>query len=281
MKRFVFVARWFLVTVGIIVLTSFTVDATLSGNSLSQSALGILATSLGGGTEGCPEGMVTLGGDFNSVCVDVFEVSAGDQCPVHVITNANGTRQNIDARECVPVSVKSKKPWTFVTLNQAQELCGKVGKRLLSNAEWYRASLGSPDSESDVSCVVRGESPSDTGSRPQCISGVATYDMIGNVWEWIDAQVENGSYEGRALPESGYVAEADSNGVVSKTSSEQVPEYHSDYFWSEKEGLFGMLRGGFYGSGNDAGIYSIQAKTAVSFSGNAVGFRCAYDLKKP
>jgi len=279
MKRFASIARWFLVTVGIVVLTSFTVDATLSGNSLSQSALGILATSVSG-NKGCPEGTVSLGGDFDGVCVDIFEASPGDRCPVATISGAQHTRQNMNEGACAPVSAKDKDPWIFVTLHQAQELCGRTGKRLLSNAEWYRASLGSPDLENGTTCALHEDTPVRGGAYERCVSGAGVYDMVGNVWEWVDAQVENSVYEGRDVPESGYVAEADGDGVVTKTSDVGSLDYHSDYFWSEREGLFGMLRGGFYGSGNDAGVYSIQAKTVLSFAGNAIGFRCASDIKK-
>ena len=278
MKRFVRVARWFLVTIGIVVLTSFSVDATVGHNGFSQSAIAILATSLNGKKSDCGEGMVRLGGDFSNICIDAYEAVPGDACPQSVVQNANGTRANMDIAGCKPVSVANKNPWTFVNLNQAQELCGRAGKRLLTNAEWYRASVGSPDIENSDACNVHSNSVALGGQKAQCISGAFVHDMIGNVWEWVDGSIENGKYNARTVPASGYVTEADVDGVVTKTAEGASVDYHSDYFWSSEDGVYGMLRGGFYGSGNDAGIYSIQGKTAPSFAGNAIGFRCARNI---
>jgi formylglycine-generating enzyme required for sulfatase activity len=103
--------------------------------------------------------------------------------------------------------------------------------------------------------------------------------MIGNVWEWVDGEITDRSYEGRELPQSGYVSEADQGGVVVKTNETPNPDYYADYFWSEDQGVYGMLRGGFYGSGDDAGTFTIQGKTPTSFSGAAIGFRCGTDLE--
>lgn len=263
---------------GIVVLTSVTVDATVGQGGLSQSAVAIFATSLSGGARVCPEGMVRLGGDFSSVCIDAYEAVPGSQCPEAVSNTISHTRANMNQPQCKPASIAGQNPWTFVTLNQAQELCARAGKRLLSNAEWYRASLGVPDVENTDACNVRSDGVVLGGTKDRCVSGAFVHDTIGNVWEWVDGAVDNGTYASRILPESGYIAEADTDGVVTKTAEAASPDYHSDYFWSEKDGVFGMLRGGFYGSGNDGGVYSIQAKTAPSFAGNAIGFRCAQDI---
>lgn len=39
-----------------------------------------------------------------------------------------------------------------------------------------------------------------------------------------------------------------------------------------------MMRGGFYRSGEDGGIYSIHADIEPTFSSGAIGFRCVIDL---
>ncbi len=279
MKRVFSGARWFFVTITVIALTSITVDATLSSNSVSQSAIAILATSLQGKPVGCSEGMTRLGGDFSSVCVDMFEASPSKSCPHTVVGSVDDTRGNINSSLCLPESIPDASPWTFVTLHQAQELCARAGKHLLTNAEWYRASLGSPDTSNDESCNINSKEAARSGSYPTCQSGVGAYDMIGNVWEWVDAQVADGVYGTRTLPPGGYVTEADQDGVVTTTSADAPsPDYHSDYFWSDAAGVYGMLRGGFYSSRTDAGLYGIQAKTPPSFAGNAIGFRCALRL---
>jgi formylglycine-generating enzyme required for sulfatase activity len=101
--------------------------------------------------------------------------------------------------------------------------------------------------------------------------------MVGNVWEWVDASVESGQYAHRVLPETGYVTSVDADGIAlsSNTSTTQEDElYGKDYFWQNKEGVRGMLRGGFYGSGNDGGIYAVNASVDLGFGSVGVGFRC-------
>jgi formylglycine-generating enzyme required for sulfatase activity len=277
MERTGKIARWLSVTLGIVLLTSFTVDATLQGGALSQSALGILATGATG-TKGCPEGMTALGGALKSVCVDLYEASPGEACEHHEVKNAGQTRSNIERSGCVPESKSDALPWTFVNLSQAQELCARAGKRLLSNEEWYRAALGTTDSPGSDACNIRSSAPEPTGAHAQCASALLAHDMIGNVWEWVDGEIADLRYEDRVLPHSGYVTEADQGGVVVKTDSAPSADYYADYFWSESEGVYGMLRGGFYASGDDAGTFTIQGKTPPSFQGAAVGFRCGLDL---
>lgn len=271
------IARWVSVTLGIVLLTSFTVDATLQGGGISQSALGILATSVGN-TKGCPQGMIALSGDWRQVCVDIYEASPDEACRTADVRTAQHTRGNLENSKCVPQSKAGSAPWTFVTLNQAQELCARAGKRLLTNEEWYRAALGTPDPRGGDICNLNGAAAEYSGTHPQCASGALVHDTIGNVWEWVDGEIVDLRYEERELPESGYVVESDQSGVVIATSDVPSEDYYADYFWSEDQGIFGMLRGGFYGSGDDAGTFTIQGKTPPSFQGAAVGFRCALDL---
>ena len=100
------------------------------------------------------------------------------------------------------------------------------------------------------------------------------HDTIGNVWEWTSDDVFDGSYNGRKLPESGYVTQVDAGGVavVSSTSPDQA--FYNDYIWSNPIGVYGIMRGGFYGSNADAGIYTIHAYTLPTTPGAAIGFRC-------
>lgn len=279
MQRGMQFARWFLVIVGAVVLTSFTVDATLGGGGISQSALGIFASTLNEkATDGCKEGMVRLGGDFAKVCVDIYEASPSPLCPEKNMSSALSTQRNIADPACKPQSAQGGSPWTYVTQHQAQELCARAGKRLLSNAEWYRAALGTPDSAAQKTCNIESDGLTPTGDSVLCTSGVGVFDAIGNAWEWIDGGITDNTYNERTLPQSGYVEEADQDGLVTKTSEQPVIDFHEDYFWTTDSGSFGILRGGAHGNARDAGLYSVQAKTPLSFAGGAVGFRCAYDL---
>ena len=272
------ILRWVFVSAGIVILTSITVDATLSPNGLSQSALGILATNVVPKKE-CPLGMVRIDVEQKSLCVDQFEASPNVDCVYPTVANALETRANSDTRSCAPDSASGKQPWAFVTYHQAKELCAKVGKRLLTNREWYEAVVGTPDESASPSCNTKDGAVVLTGTKENCVTQKLIHDGIGNVWEWVDATVTDGTYDSKTVPESGYVTDADESGIARSTSADiKESSFHDDYFWSEKTGEFGMIRGGYFASGRDAGMYSIQAKTALSFSGNAIGFRCALSL---
>lgn len=269
-------ARWFGVTFGVILLTSFTVDATLNNGSISQSALGILA--LKAVESGCPKGTAHFTDGARQWCMDTYEISPGGSCPNEIITNAVDTTENMSNAACQPESTAGANPWVFVSYHQAQELCAKRGMRLPSHDEWYTAAVGTPDSDAGGGCNLSSSGVHETGAEPSCVSPGGMYDMLGNVWEWIDADVVNGQYADRTLPESGYVSDADSAGVAITTTQNEITQFHKDYFWSQSEGSFGMIRGGFYGSDTDGGLYSIQAQVARSFIGDGIGFRCVKDV---
>ncbi len=270
MKWLKYGLRFVLVTGGIIVLTSLGIDATqyLDG---SQSALGILARNAV--TSDCPIGMVLITTSNKSFCVDSYEVSVGANCPLQSPATALDSKTNIDDPSCQAESVAERLPWTSVTYLQAKELCVKRGGRLPNNFEWYEASLGSPDT---AACNIQGELTG-TGIRPECKSARGTYDAIGNAWEWIDETVTDGKYQERQLPLEGYVTEVDQTGVATITSETPNPLMNDDYFWINNSGPVSMMRGGFYGSGKDGGLYSIYSKVPANFSSAAISFRCVID----
>lgn len=264
--------RFSLVTIGIIVLTSVTIDATdtLRG---SQTALSILAKKAT--QPSCPEGTVQInrGGD-HSFCIDQFENSTNDDCAFTKPRSVVDTKNNIAKKACTAISIQEKQPWTYVNFHQAKELCATRGMRLPTNDEWYEAALGTP---TNGACNIDG-SLREAGATESCVSSHGVYDMIGNVWEWIDEDVRDGQYNDRSLPEEGYVDEADIDGVAIATTEMPNELYDHDYFWIEHEGVVAMMRGGFHGSGDDAGIYSIHTGTTPSFSSAAIGFRCVKDI---
>ena len=271
-------ARWIAVTLGVIVLTSMTVDATLAPNGFSQSALGILASKTVPRAQ-CPDGMTLISNAEKKLCVDIFEVSPGDRCDIKVVSSVFDTRANNEQQACQPMSQDNAHPWGYVTEQQSKELCARAGKRLPTNAEWYQFALGTPDPKTNSPCNIHGTDIVNTKSDGQCVNGYGIHDAIGNVWEWVDGSVQNGSFDGKQLPESGYVVSTDNNGVATLTHSDTPnQDFHNDYFWSDKIGEYGVLRGGYYASGEDGGLYSIQAKTAMSQASAAIGFRCVLTL---
>ena len=257
-----------LILVAIIALTSVSIDATDSFRN-SQSALSIIARHLT--TPGCPTGTVEFANGEKTLCVDVYEASVGADCTVAVPQSELDTATNANDSDCRPVSAVGNLPWRFVTVVQADQLCARVGKRLLTAREWYAVARGTPDSH--VSCAV-SSALQQTGAFPLCKSGVGAFDMIGNVWELVSDSVIDGMVDTEPLPTAGYVGTVTSDGLPETTTVVPNVIYNKDYFWSEASGTFALMRGGYYGSGEDGGMYSAHADIPQNFSSVAVGFRC-------
>ncbi len=222
----------------------------------------------------CPEGMTAWKGANGTLCVDLHEVSPGETCPNQSPKNVLESEKNATANGCYAASVAQKDPWTYVTLAQAQRMCAESGKRLPTSEEWYALALGT----GSEGCVVNARTPEIT-KESSCVSSAGVYNMVGNVWEWVDETVNGSTYQDRSLPSEGYVTEADASGVAIATDPMSGSElYGSDYFWSKSDGVFGMIRGGFYGSGSDAGLYTVNASVPTNFATQGVGFRCVMSV---
>lgn len=258
-----------LVVIGAVIITALGIDAadTIGGNQ--GTLLSQVIDSTG---DGCPAGMVAVGNIPSLTCADAYEVSTGEDCLVDNPTNILDSNKNIEDGNCEPESVPEATPWRFVTRDQAMQACARVGKRLPTSGEWYQLSLGMSDSEN--ACNVSSGSLSDTGAHESCVSPVGSYDLVGNVWEWVSNDVIDGSYNGRDLPETGYVGQVDGDGMATVSTSTEQELYGDDYFWAKESGAYGVLRGGFYDSGSDAGIYTVHADTPPNTAGTAIGFRC-------
>lgn len=226
----------------------------------------------------CPEGMAFVTSSGGGFCIDAYEASPGSACPQKDPSNAFETQENLNVSACKPDSKASARPWTNIPAHQAAELCARTGKRLPTNDEWYRAALGTSDAFGlDAPCVLgrRGiERAETTGSSKDCRSSAGAYDMIGNVWEWIDADVRSGVYDGVTLPESGFVQGVDADGVPIATGEMEDVAFGEDYFFIDHEGVRSMFRGGFWALEEKGGVYSVNATVPGSFTGVAVGFRC-------
>ena len=277
MKKLWKIVRGVLVVLSTIALSTLAINATDNAGNFSNSILGLV---IGGEEERCPLNMALVPNSEGGFCIDIYEASVGEDCQFNTPQNQNETRLNLEDSSCVAESNPNKKPWTNIARHQAELACAQAGKRLPSNEEWYKASLGTPDSSGNVSrgdCNIDSSgTPLNTGARSLCRSSIGVFDMVGNVWEWVDETVISGNFNGRVLPNEGYVNGIDNQGVPIDTSS-TTPDanFNDDYFFLDKTGSRGMIRGGYWGSGSDAGQYAINAITPPSFTGNAVGFRCA------
>jgi len=269
------------VVVGSTVLATLAVNAMDIGGHASFSLLGLV---FGGAREDsgpCPENMALVTQALVPFCADIYEVSTAKDCFYSDPKTNTETALNLADPSCKAVSEVNRTPWRFVSQHDAALACSRAGKRLLTADEWYKAALGTPDSlfgyVSDGCNVARNreDGPALTGSGMRCVSDAGIFDMVGNVWEWVDGVVEKGQWKGRTVPPSGYVSDAATDGIAYSTASTLDERFGGDRFWSDTSIDAGILRGGYYDSKGNAGIFATYAASPMTFAGDAVGFRCA------
>ena len=229
--------------------------------------------SLGGNrveAQGCPTDMVEVG----TICVDRYEASvfpdaagtgtqlgrlADDYSPP-CQNNGIGCQGQIYA-----LSRAGVVPSRFITWFQAQQACANVGKRLLTNAEWQLAAVGTPDpgaSSAGNQCHVdpTATDPELTGDNTECVSEWGGFDMVGNVEEW----TQDGLQGNGADVDTNHTATYGMDIVagVNERGNEAFPP--------------ALVRGGYFGqAANRPGVYSLDAVTGPDQSFSVTGFRCA------
>lgn len=158
------------------------------------------------------------------------------------------------------VSLPGVTPSAFVTWFQAQQACTNSGKRLPSNAEWQAAVTGTPDPGADdgtTDCNTDSALQAvPTGSRSRCVSSRGTFDMVGNLHEWV----------------ADWTPKSTACGSWSATTS---PTGDIDCFAGAAEaGEPGALaRGGGFFDQALAGPLAV-VDPALSVSADVIGFRC-------
>lgn len=279
------IARWVVVTIGSLVLTTLGINAFDNLDQPASSLIGSAIVGFRGETGKCPKDMAYVATSGGGFCIDAYEAAPNAACAHGDPQNKRETDDNLALSGCKPVSEAKKMPWRNISRQQAELACARAGKRLPTNEEWYRAALGTPDKEDGWGardCNVRNpgaNGPDQTGMRGDCVSPAGAYDMIGNVWEWLEETADGGVYDGRELPDEGYVTSIGENGMPIETDfNEPDPSLFSDYFWVDKTETRGMFRGGYWNSQSDAGQYALNVTVPPSFIGVAVGFRCVKDL---
>lgn len=255
-------------------------DATDHRGNLQESIIGKLI--FGASDSRCPADMVFLTSDHGGFCMDKFEISLSEECPFPQPSSRLESQANIEKPDCRPLSVEGATPWTNISQDQAIRACAKLGKRLPTNNEWQQAALGTNDKDDQWTgedCHVASNwnnQPGLTGSGKNCVSYAGAYDMIGNVWEWVNNSIDDGKYDGRELPKEGYVNGIDTkDSFPSDTSATPDPIYYNDYYWIKNTENRGVVRGGYWDNKADAGQYAVYAVTKKEDVGKAIGFRCA------
>jgi formylglycine-generating enzyme required for sulfatase activity len=269
-----------LVVVGSTVLATLAVNAVDMKGYFSSTMLGAVFQGIEENTSECPQHMVLVTQALTPFCIDAYEASAGESCMYSNPQREDETVLNLADSDCDAVSLPYQTPWRHISLDQAQQACARSGKRLPTANEWYKAALGTPDSTkgfTDEHCNVannRADGVSETGSGIRCVSDAGAYDMIGNVWEWVHELVHYGNWNNQMLPETGFVSGVDLAGIAYETNTGAQERFMHDRFWSDVQIVAGMMRGGYYNNGGQAGIFATYTASPPTFAGEAVGFRC-------
>jgi formylglycine-generating enzyme required for sulfatase activity len=170
------------------------------------------------------------------------------------------------ADDIYAVSIAGVKPARALTWFQAVAACENARKRLPSNGEWQAAVQGTPDPGPDddaTTCNTTNDGAANepvlTGSRAACVSSRGAFDMVGNLFEWVEDWVPRSV--GFGAWNAGVSPTGDTQGLDGAATTGEP-------------GAF--LRGGNFGSGTSAGPLSILAGIEPSRSGDSgIGFRCA------
>jgi formylglycine-generating enzyme required for sulfatase activity len=158
---------------------------------------------------------------------------------------------------------------TGMTWFVAGKAAVNAGKRLLHNAEWQLAALGTARSSGNG--ITNG---STWASVPdQDVSQYGVVGMAGNLWEW----VADWGQAGKTWQTS------DGQSTTPWPSS---GGYGGDYTWNVNGRAWNgagcvdgvpaaLLRGDCWGDGTDAGVFAAQASNGPSIWDGHIGFRCA------
>lgn len=224
---------------------------------------------------GCPTDSVRSG----TVCIDKYEASMWRTANTSVIkkirkgtvaladlTAAGATQLGLTAGDlaaagcldtgngCVDVyavSIPGVTPSQFATWFQAAAAARNSYKRLPDNAEWQAAALGTPDG---APCIVSAGGPGPTGTGG-CVSNVGTFDMVGNIAEWVADWVPRST-----TCVSSLLGSFDSNCLAGASTT---------------SGPGALVRGGRWDDLSDAGVFSIFGDLTPAVAPLGVGFRCA------
>lgn len=260
-----------IIIIGALVISTLGIQASDEFSGISSRLSGLVIEADGG----CGKFAIPILFGSHTICMDTYEASPSSDCPYEATNSEIETQANLAVGACKAISVSEVVPWRFVTYTQAQQLCARDRKRLPTNEEWYKVAIGLGDTSSCFKS--KGSEPSKTG-QSLCVTPTGIHDLVGNVWEWSNDVLTDGVYKERELPPSGYVKLVDGEGVVIETTNTPDKNFGEDYAQVNEIGVKGILRGGFYGSGSDGGIFAQNLSVPLDFTAVGVGFRCVRDL---
>jgi hypothetical protein len=171
-------------------------------------------------------------------------------------------------------SRKGLVPTRFIDYYQALTACANAGKEVIPDSIRIGAALGTfdpgpNDGQTNTRCNTQSSGPraaglagTKPGGEDSCISQWGVEDMVGNVYEWTGqtSSVMAGDW-GAAFDRqagAGLAAPAAPNSAHPPIDSPAV-----------------VMRGGSYGAGAPAGVFTMVLTVPASHALSATGFRCA------
>lgn len=184
--------------------------------SLREKAKGsmeLIKTAKAGNSASFEDMVLVKGGCFQMG--NVFGDGFSNERPVHKVCLDDFYMDKVEVMQSAykkitgtnPAYFKgSSKPVEKVTWDEAKAYCGKLGKRLPTEAEWeYAARSGGKKEKwagtsrvSDVGDYAWYKSNSDKNTHSvgeKNPNGLGLYDMTGNVWEWVADWYEKDYYK--------------------------------------------------------------------------------------
>ena len=115
------------------------------------------------------------------------------------------TNEEYGSIDCADFSDLPDQPRVCLQWTEALEYCQARGGRLPTDAEWEYSARGPDglvypwgnefDEDNAVWGINSGRNAAAVGSRPEGVSWIGAYDMIGNVWEWVNDWYSGNYYE--------------------------------------------------------------------------------------
>jgi hypothetical protein len=134
-------------------------------------------------------------GSETALLVAQFEVTRGEWRTWFLARAETG---DLDARARVEAWDPATDSWpaSFLSLSEAREYARERGQRLPTSSEWLRIACGTaaapyPWGPNDVASVANTlelglHRPTPVGTFEQGRAPLEIYDLLGNVWEWVD-----------------------------------------------------------------------------------------------
>ena len=220
-----------------------------------------------------PAGSFTMGGVLGSfaadetpphvVWLDSFSIDTAEVANAQFARFADGSGYVTDAEQANDPTTwrdlntpdRQRFPVIYVSWNDAIRYCAWAGKRLPTEAEWEKAARdatprlypwGDTFNRNDASTFELGVGQPFAVASNSAASPYGAFDMVGNVWEWVQDW-----YRG------GYYADSpDSNPTGPASGSQKV------------------IRGGSFKSKADQATTSVRGKASLDRRADDIGFRC-------